>query len=60
MRPVSDQAGIVRAVIGALMMGVTNHGMVLTGTGAHCQQAIKGLVLPAAVVFDVLNRSKLA
>jgi len=46
------------AVIGALVMGVLNNGMSLMGIGIDWQQAIKGLVLLAAVAFDVLNRNK--
>lgn len=46
------------AVIGALVMGVLNNGMSLMGIGIDWQQAIKGLVLLAAVAFDVINRNK--
>lgn len=46
------------AVIGALVMGVLNNGMSLMGIGIDWQQAIKGLVLLGAVVFDVLNKNK--
>lgn len=46
------------AVIGALVMGVLNNGMSLMGIGIDWQQAIKGLVLLSAVVFDVLNKNK--
>lgn len=46
------------AVIGALVMGVLNNGMSLMGIGIDWQQAIKGLVLLAAVAFDVLNKNK--
>jgi len=46
------------AVIGALVMGVLNNGMSLMGIGIDWQQAIKGIVLLAAVAFDVLNRNK--
>lgn len=46
------------AVIGALVMGVLNNGMSLMGIGIDWQQAIKGLVLLGAVIFDVLNKKK--
>ncbi len=49
---------IFGAVIGALVMGVLNNGMSLMGIGIDWQQAIKGLVLLAAVAFDVLNKNK--
>jgi len=49
---------IVGAVVGAFIMGVMNNGMSLMGIGIDYQQVIKGLVLLAAVIFDVYNKSK--
>ena len=49
---------IVGAVVGAFLMGVLNNGMSLMGIGIDYQQMIKGLVLLAAVVFDVYNKQK--
>lgn len=49
---------IVGAVIGAFIMGVMNNGMSMLGIGIDYQQVIKGLVLLAAVIFDVYNKSK--
>jgi len=49
---------IVGVVIGALIMGVMNMGMSILGVGIDYQQMIKGLVLLAAVVFDVYNKNK--
>ncbi|MFZ4452833.1 multiple monosaccharide ABC transporter permease [Salibacterium aidingense] len=46
------------AVIGALVMGVLNNGMSLMGIGTDWQQAIKGLVLLAAVAFDIISKNK--
>jgi putative multiple sugar transport system permease protein len=46
------------AVIGAFLMGVLNNGMSIMGIGIDYQQMIKGLVLLAAVVFDVYNKNK--
>jgi|TARA_B110000046_G_scaffold70732_1_gene78650 putative multiple sugar transport system permease protein len=51
---------IVGAVVGAFLMGVLNNGMSLLGIGIDYQQVIKGLVLLAAVIFDVYNKSKKA
>ena len=51
---------IVGAVIGAFIMGVMNNGMSILGIGIDYQQVIKGLVLLAAVIFDVVNKSKQA
>ncbi|MBV6656912.1 MAG: sugar ABC transporter permease [Devosiaceae bacterium] len=49
---------IIGAVVGAFLMGVLNNGMSIMGIGIDYQQVIKGLVLLAAVIFDVYNKSK--
>jgi len=49
---------VTGAVIGAFVMGVMNNGMSILGVGIDWQQVIKGLVLLAAVFFDVYNRNK--
>ena len=49
---------IVGAVVGAFIMGVMNNGMSIMGIGIDYQQVIKGLVLLAAVFFDVYNKQK--
>jgi putative multiple sugar transport system permease protein len=49
---------VIGAVIGALIMGVMNNGMSILGIGIDWQQVIKGLVLLAAVIFDVYNKTK--
>jgi putative multiple sugar transport system permease protein len=49
---------VVGAVIGAFIMGVMNNGMSMLGIGIDWQQVIKGLVLLAAVIFDVYNKNK--
>lgn len=46
------------AIIGGLVMGVLNNGMSLVGLGIDWQQGIKGLVLLAAVAFDIYNKKK--
>lgn len=46
------------AIIGGLVLGVLNNGMSLVGIGTDYQQVIKGLVLLAAVGFDVYNKRK--
>lgn len=51
---------IMGAVIGAFIMGVMNNGMSILGIGIDYQQVIKGLVLLAAVIFDVYNKQKKA
>lgn len=49
---------VIGAVIGALVMGVLNNGMSILGVGTEWQQVIKGLVLLAAVAFDVFSKSR--
>jgi putative multiple sugar transport system permease protein len=49
---------VMGAVIGAFIMGVMNNGMSILGIGIDYQQVIKGLVLLAAVFFDVYNKNK--
>ncbi|MFF2324691.1 MULTISPECIES: multiple monosaccharide ABC transporter permease [unclassified Streptomyces] len=49
---------VLGAIIGGLVLGVLNNGMNLVGVGTDWQQVIKGLVLLAAVGFDVWNKRK--
>ena len=46
------------AVIGALVMGVLNQGLSIMNVDSAWQQVVKGLVLLAAVAFDVINRRR--
>ncbi len=46
------------ALIGCLIMGVMNNGMSIMGIAVDLQQAIKGLVILAAVAFDMYAKSK--
>lgn len=46
------------AVIGAILMGVLNNGMSILGIDANWQKAVKGLVLLAAVVTDVMSKKR--
>ena len=45
-------------VIGAVFMGVLNNGMSFLGVDQNWQLTTKGLVLLAAVVFDVLSKKR--
>ncbi|PKR88289.1 ABC transporter permease [Pleomorphomonas diazotrophica] len=49
---------VTGAVVGAFIMGVLNNGMSIMGLGIDFQQMVKGLVLLAAVVFDLYNKNK--
>jgi putative multiple sugar transport system permease protein len=49
---------VLGAIIGGLVLGVLNNGMSLVGLGVDYQQVIKGLVLLAAVGFDIYNKKK--
>jgi putative multiple sugar transport system permease protein len=51
---------VLGAIVGGLVMGVLNNGMSLMGVSIDWQQAIKGLVLLAAVAFDVWNKRRTA
>ena len=43
-------------IIGALLMGIINKGMIIVGVDANYQKVVKGLVLLIAVIFDVLSK----
>ena len=47
---------VIATMVGGMMMAVLNNGLMLLGVGADQTQVIKGLVLLAAVVFDVYNK----
>jgi len=49
---------VTGAVVGGLIMGVMSNGMQLMGIDQSVQQMVKGLVLLAAVFFDVYNKNK--
>ncbi|MEU5641748.1 multiple monosaccharide ABC transporter permease [Streptomyces milbemycinicus] len=49
---------VLGAIIGGLVLGVLNNGMSLVGIGTEYQQVIKGLVLLAAVGFDIWNKRR--
>jgi putative multiple sugar transport system permease protein len=49
---------VVGAIVGGLLMGVLNNGMSILGVSIDWQQAIKGVVLLAAVSFDVYSKSR--
>ena len=45
-------------IVGALLMGIINQGMSIMGTDQNMQKVVKGLVLLAAVIFDVVSKKK--
>ena len=45
-------------IIGATLIGVINLGMSLMGIDANWQKVVKGIVLLAAVVFDIYANKK--
>jgi putative multiple sugar transport system permease protein len=49
---------VVGALVGAFLVGVLNNGMSIMGVGIDWQKVVKGLVLLAAVFFDVYNKKK--
>lgn len=49
---------VIATMVGGLVMCVLNSGLMLMGVGADRTQVIKGLVLLAAVAFDVYNKQQ--
>ncbi len=49
---------VPRVVIGAIFMGVINNGMSIMGIDSNVQKVVKGVVLLAAVTFDVLSKKR--
>ncbi len=49
---------VTGAVVGAIFMGVLNNGMSILGIDMNWQRAVKGIVLLAAVIFDVLSKTR--
>lgn len=45
-------------IIGATLMGVINLGMSIMGVDANWQRVVKGCVLLAAVIFDVVSKKR--
>jgi putative multiple sugar transport system permease protein len=49
---------VVGALVGAMFMGVLNNGMSMMGIDTNAQRVVKGLVLLAAVLFDILSQKR--
>ena len=49
---------VMGAIIGGFIMGILNNGMSIMGISVFWQQIVKGLVLLAAIAFDVYSKSK--
>ena len=49
---------VTGSIIGGLVMATLNNGLQLMGVGSDRTQIIKGLVLLAAVAFDVYNKQQ--
>ena len=48
------------AVAGALILGVIKNGMTLLGVHAYWQQVVEGVIIVAAVVFDMRKNARKA
>jgi len=46
------------SIVGAIFMGVLNNGMSILGIDANWQKSVKGIVLLAAVVFDLVFKKR--
>ena len=49
---------VAGVIIGATLMGVINLGMSIMGVDANWQKVVKGCVLLAAVIFDVVSKKR--
>jgi len=49
---------ITGAIVGAAIVGIISNGMTIRGISVDLQQVITGLVLLAAVIFDVLTKQR--
>lgn len=49
---------VTGAMVGALIMGVLNQGLSIMGVDAAWVKTIKGLVVIAAVAYDLLSKKK--
>ena len=48
------------AVAGALILGVIKNGMTLLGVHAYWQQVVEGIIIVAAVIFDMRKNARRA
>ena len=56
---VSGGAGTISgALVGCLVIGILNNAMSLVGISPDWQQAVKGLVILAAVAFDMIPKMR--
>ena len=51
--PYGGSGTVAGVVVGAILLGVINQGMSIIGLDSNFQFIVKGLVLLAAVIFDV-------
>ncbi len=56
--PYGGSGTVSGVVVGAILLGVINQGMSIVGLDNNFQFIVKGLVLLAAVVFDVVSNHK--
>jgi putative multiple sugar transport system permease protein len=52
------EGNVFGIVIGALLMGVINMGMSIVGVEPNYQKVVKGIVVLAAIIFDVMSNKK--
>jgi ribose transport system permease protein len=52
------RGSILGTVIGCLIIGVLNNGLVMLGVRPEVQEVIKGLVIIVAVAIDMAGRGK--
>jgi ribose transport system permease protein len=52
------QGKVIGTLIGALIIGVIQNGMNLTGVESYTQKVVLGLVILGAVLLDMLRKKK--
>lgn len=49
---------ITGVLLGALILGVIDNGMIMMGITSYWQMVVKGVVIVAAVIFDIYRKNK--
>ena len=44
-------------LLGAMILGVINNGMIMMGINSYWQMVVKGIVIAAAVIIDIARKS---
>lgn len=50
------EGSIIGILLGAMVMGVIDNGMIMIGITSYWQQVVKGIVIVIAVIFDIYRK----